>query len=123
MEKQVQPYTPNGGKKGGNGCLVIILLAAALGALWAYNLGAGMASGGGLHFEPRAFSDNITATTGEGGQAVAVGRGSGDVTVTDNRTLDSENGGGEVGNYLIFGIVFVGIGWAINKWSRSGPRG
>lgn len=122
MKKQVQPYTPSGGKKGGSGCLAIILLVAALGALWAYNLGAGMASGGGLHFEPRAFSDNITATTGEGGQAVAVGRGSGDVTVTDNRTLDSEDGGG-LGNILLFGIVFVGAGWAISKWARSGFRG
>lgn len=110
------PPSPRGG------CILWLVIGIVALSIAFFSLGAGAASRGGMNFEPRAFSDNITATTGEGGQAVAIGRGAGDITVTDSRS-ERPSGGNEVFNLLVFGALFVGGGYFLWSWSQRGNYG
>lgn len=65
------------------GCLIVFGLVLALGWVLMSGLGQGIAYGGGsldFNFEPRAFSDNITATSEEG-DAIAFGRNAEGVSI------------------------------------------
>lgn len=113
-----QPNGSSGGGFGGSGCLILIIAAVIVGSIWAFSAGAGLASnGGGFNFEPRAFSDNITAQTDQGGNAVAVGRGARDVTVTSSQPGGQSVASTFFGNVLAV-LFFLALGGGAFFWVR-----